>query len=257
MSKMINWIKRPSIAKKLILSCLLILTVPIIVLSYSAYHTASSTLDTEIMSNAQENVKQLNDIIDQNISQKSTAISYFSDWIKESAFKEKGNATLKAKFEQYAKLNQDVEGIFAGSKDGLFVRYPFQEMPSGYNPVDRDWYKQAVENKGKVIVTNPYKTASTGTLVVTIAKQTSDGSGVVAVNMKIEALIKATDRVKIGKKATPLSQAPTKSSLPIRQRKRAQILETTAGPSKCMQKMKASLNLTWTATSRWLLQQTS
>ncbi|MEK5500471.1 HAMP domain-containing protein [Bacillus glycinifermentans] len=200
MSKMINWIKRPSIAKKLILSCLLILTVPIIVLSYSAYHTASSTLDTEIMSNAQENVKQLNDIIDQNISQKSTAISYFSDWIKESAFKEKGNATLKAKFEQYAKLNQDVEGIFAGSKDGLFVRYPFQEMPSGYNPVDRDWYKQAVENKGKVIVTNPYKTASTGTLVVTIAKQTSDGSGVVAVNMKIEALIKATDRVKIGKK---------------------------------------------------------
>ncbi|MEC3606132.1 methyl-accepting chemotaxis protein [Bacillus glycinifermentans] len=200
MSKMINWIKRPSIAKKLILSFLLILTVPIIVLSYSAYHTASSTLDTEIMSNARENVKQLNDIIDQNISQKSTAISYFSDWIKESTFKEKGNATLKAKFEQYTELNQDVEGIFAGSKDGLFVRYPFQEMPSGYNPVDRDWYKQAVANKGKVVVTNPYKTASTGTLVVTIAKQTSDGSGVVAVNMKIEALIKATDRVQIGKK---------------------------------------------------------
>ncbi|MCY8027793.1 methyl-accepting chemotaxis protein [Bacillus sonorensis] len=200
MSKIINWVKRPSIAKKLILSFLCILTVPIIILSYSAYQTASSTLDTEIMSNARENVEQLNGIIDQNISQKSRAISYFSSWIKESAFKEKGNASLKEKFEQYAKLNEDVEGIFAGSKDGLFVRYPFQEMPNGYNPADRDWYKKAVENKGKVVVTNPYKTASTGTMVVTIAKQTEDGSGVVAVNMKIEALVKATKRVKIGKK---------------------------------------------------------
>lgn len=54
MENIINWVKRPSIAKKLILSFLLILTVPIIVLSYSAYQTASSTLDGEIMDNARE-----------------------------------------------------------------------------------------------------------------------------------------------------------------------------------------------------------
>ncbi|WP_077735477.1 methyl-accepting chemotaxis protein TlpB [Bacillus sonorensis] len=200
MSKMIKWIKHPSIGKKLILSFLFILTVPIIVLSYSAYQTASSTLKTEIMDNARENVEQLNDIIDQNISQKADAASHFSSLFKESSYQEKGNASIKDKFEQYAKLHPDVEGIFTGSKDGLFVRYPFQEMPSGYNPVERDWYKKAVEHKGEVVITDPYKTASTGTMVITIAKQNEDGSGVVAINMKIDELIKATERVKIGKR---------------------------------------------------------
>ncbi|MFM9597363.1 hypothetical protein ACKI1O_49485, partial [Streptomyces scabiei] len=37
-------------------------------------------------------------------------------------------------------------------------------------------------------------------MVITIAKMHEDGSGVVAVNMKIEELIKATERVTIGKK---------------------------------------------------------
>ncbi|MFT0801085.1 methyl-accepting chemotaxis protein [Bacillus swezeyi] len=199
MPKMINWMKHPSIAKKLILSFLFILTVPIIVLSYSAYQTASSTLDTEIINSARENVEQLNEIIDQNISQKANAASHFSSLLKKSTYKEKGNASIKEKFEQYAKLHPDVEGIFTGSKDGLFVRYPFQEMPSDYNPVERDWYKKAVKHQGEVAITNPYKTASTGTMVITIAKQNEDGSGVVAINMKIDELIKATERVKIGK----------------------------------------------------------
>ncbi|MCY7752908.1 methyl-accepting chemotaxis protein [Bacillus haynesii] len=200
MSNIVNWVKRPSIAKKLILSFLLILTVPIIVLSYSAYQTASSTLDGEIMDNARENVNQLNEIINQNISQKTNAMSYFSGFIKENSFKGKESDALKVKFEQFAKLHPDVEGIFTGSKDGKFIRYPDQEMPSGYNPVERDWYKKAAEHKGEVIITDPYKTASTGTMVITIAKMHEDGSGVVAVNMKIEELIKATERVTIGKK---------------------------------------------------------
>ncbi|MDI5789808.1 hypothetical protein PO124_19685 [Bacillus licheniformis] len=87
MSNIVNWMKRPSIAKKLILSFLLILTVPIIVLSYSAYQTASSTLDGEIMDNARENVNQLNEIINQNISQKTNAMSYFSGFINETLLK--------------------------------------------------------------------------------------------------------------------------------------------------------------------------
>lgn len=33
-------------------------------------------------------------------------------------------------------------------------------MDDGYNPTDRSWYKEAHENKGKVIVTAPYQSAS-------------------------------------------------------------------------------------------------
>lgn len=252
MSNIINWVKRPSIAKKLILSFLLILTVPIIVLSYSAYQTASSTLDGEIMDNARENVNQLNEIINQNISQKTNAMSYFSGFIKENSFKGKESDALKVKFEQFAKLHPDVEGIFTGSKDGKFIRYPDQEMPSGYNPVERDWYKKAAEHKGEVIITDPYKTASTGTMVITIAKMHEDGSGVVAVNMKIEELIKATERVTIGKKALPLSPALIKSLSPTRNMMRAQISKA-AGLKKYTPMTKEQSNIRLTAKSRWHL----
>lgn len=44
-------------------------------------------------------------------------------------------------------------------------------MSDGYNPTDRSWYKEAQENKGKVIVTAPYQSASTKNMVVTIAKR--------------------------------------------------------------------------------------
>lgn len=199
MKKVLDWLKRPSISKRLFFSFILVLTLPILALSYSAYQTAGSSLETEIMRSARDNVEQLNEIIDQNIGKKEQAVSFFSGWVNEKLYQEKGNASLVERFEQYAKLNQDVEAIYTGSKDGKFIRYPAEKMAKDYNPADRDWYKQAVENKGKAIITNPYKTASTGTMVVTIAKQTKDGSGVVAVNMKIDELIKATERVNIGK----------------------------------------------------------
>ncbi|MGE1104394.1 cache domain-containing protein, partial [Peribacillus simplex] len=49
------------------------------------------------------------------------------------------------------------------------------------------------------VVTDPYRTASTNTMVVTVVQQTKDGSGVVAINMKIDELLKTTKKVNIGK----------------------------------------------------------
>ena len=150
-----------------------------------------------------------------------------------------------------------MEAIYTGSKDGKFIRYPAEKMAKGYNPADRDWYKQAVENKGKVIITNPYKTASTGTMVITIAKQTEDGSGVVAVNMKIDELIKATERVNIGKSGFAFISSNDKNMLPIRQSKPEPKAKAT-GLDKCTAVRKAIFNIHLKEKKRkWLLRRTS
>ncbi|TWN02259.1 hypothetical protein CHCC14566_1830 [Bacillus licheniformis] len=52
MKKLLNWMKRPSISKKLIFSFIFILTIPILVLSVTSYFTASSTLEDEILRSA-------------------------------------------------------------------------------------------------------------------------------------------------------------------------------------------------------------
>ncbi|MFO6495789.1 MULTISPECIES: methyl-accepting chemotaxis protein TlpB [Bacillus] len=199
MKKILDWIKRPSLSKRLTISFLLILTLPILIFSSASYMTAGSSIEDEIMRSAKNSVDQLNEMIDQNLEKKADAITYFSEVIQEQTFKEKGQTSLREKFEQYAKQNQDVEAIFTGSKDSVYVQHPYTKMPDGYDPTERPWYKEAVEKKGEIIVTDPYTSAATGNTVITIAKQTQDGSGVAALSLNIDELIKATNDVKIGK----------------------------------------------------------
>lgn len=50
-----------------------------------------------------------------------------------------------------------MEAIYTGSGNGQFIQSPAIQMPDGYNPTERDWYKEAVKKSGEVIVTAPYK----------------------------------------------------------------------------------------------------
>lgn len=89
MNKLLEWIKRPSISKKLFLSFLLVLTVPILALSFSAYQTAGSTLESEIMRSARDNVEQLNEIIDQNIEKKKMQFHISATGLMKSSIKKR------------------------------------------------------------------------------------------------------------------------------------------------------------------------
>ncbi|MCY7763734.1 methyl-accepting chemotaxis protein [Bacillus spizizenii] len=199
MKKILQLIKQRSITRKLLVSFLSILIIPVVILAVIAYQSASSSLDKQMMGSALENVQQLNEIINTTIGEKENSAAYFSEWLTKERYNAKSNASIKEKFSQYISINKDVESIYTSDKNGRFTRYPDLQMPSDYNPVERDWYKKAVANKGKVVVTDPYKTASTNTMVVTIAQQTKDGSGVIAINMTIENLLKTTKKVNIGK----------------------------------------------------------
>lgn len=83
-------------------------------------------------------------------------------------------------------------------------------MPSDFNALERDWYKEAMANKGKTIVTEPYESISSGKMVVTIARQTEDGSGVVAIDMKIDDLVTTAKGINIGKEGYAFILSPNK-----------------------------------------------
>lgn len=59
-------------------------------------------------------------------------------------------------------MNDNVAAVFSSGKDGDFTRYPYADMPSDFNALERDWYKEAMANKGKTIVTEPYESISSG-----------------------------------------------------------------------------------------------
>ncbi|WHF26235.1 methyl-accepting chemotaxis protein [Bacillus altitudinis] len=210
--KFIQYFKRPSIAKKLVLSSLFILVVPTLILALSAYYTASTTLNDQILKSATDNVKQLDERITKVVENKANSATYFGKWITEKKLKQKGTLDIQERFEQFISLNKDIEGIYVASKDGkVFSRYPNMKMPTDYVATERDWYKDAFEKKGEVVISLPYRTISTNTVVVTVSKKLDDGSGVIAMNLDIEDLVSESNNIKIGQEGNAFILSPERT----------------------------------------------
>ncbi|KDE31884.1 methyl-accepting chemotaxis protein [Bacillus altitudinis] len=201
MGKMIQWFKKPSISKKLVIAFLVVLILPTVALTISAFFTSKTELDKQIMGSAMSQVNAFDTLIDENIGNKAEAVTLFTDDLKAANLQEKNRKATIKELQQYGKINEkDVSAIYAGSEKGLFMQYPVQKMPEGYDPRERPWYQEAMSADGKQVITKPYVAASTGKMVITIAQKTKDGSGVIGLDMEIDSLIQKLKEIKIGQK---------------------------------------------------------
>lgn len=189
-----------SLTRKLIVSFLLILIVPGVIIGGVSYQTAKTNFEQQIIVKANENIDVLDSVITQNLDAKSVDVAYFADILTEDAYKDGNVENVKAKFAQYIKIHPEVEGLYIGTQDEMFLREPYVQMPEGYKPTDRPWYKDAMKDGDKVIITAPYESSSTKNMVVTVAKKTKDGKGVVGVNLNLENILKTTKMFKLGEK---------------------------------------------------------
>jgi methyl-accepting chemotaxis protein len=81
---------------------------------------------------------------------------------------------------------------YLGSDDGSFTMRPNSEMPAGYDPRTRPWYKDAIAS-GASTLTEPYVDAATGGLILTVATPViKDGKslGVVGSDLTLDTLVK-------------------------------------------------------------------
>ncbi len=69
----------------------------------------------------------------------------------------------------HAAGRQELLNLYCGTKDSRFIQSNSEaEIPEGYDPVERGWYKQAAQ-EGTTIVTDPYCDALTGNMCATVA----------------------------------------------------------------------------------------
>ncbi|MBG9453030.1 chemotaxis protein [Lysinibacillus sphaericus] len=179
----------------------LILLIPVISVGSLSYLSAKNSIKEEILFSADESVKILNTLIDSAISTKINEVETFSKEINSSKYEQKDTKILP-NFQEYMRLSPDVLSIYVGTNDGKVFVEP-KSNSADYNPLERDWYKDAMALKGETLITNPYKDVATGEMVVTIARQVKDQSGVVAIDLKLTDLQKVSDSIKIGKKGYP------------------------------------------------------
>nr|WP_295971236.1 methyl-accepting chemotaxis protein [uncultured Bacillus sp.] len=193
-----------NIKVRLFLAFALFLFIPSITIGTLSYMNAAEAVKEQIIAGIDENISLLNTTIDNTIQPKIKDVDYFSETITSQLFQEENNQAIRAIFSQYDKSHEEAQSIYVGTETGLFIQEPKVKMADNYDPRKRDWYIKAMENKGEVVVSDPYVSAGTDDMVITISKMTKDGSGVTAVNIYLSYIQDLTDQVKIGKKGYAL-----------------------------------------------------
>lgn len=101
-------------------------------------------------------------------------------------------------------------GVYMGFEDGMMRNYPYQDVAAryqtmsytcahsqltvvGYDPRCRGWYNAALLNQSEVVFTTPYNDASTGLVMITLARavlinQDSFMVGAVGADITLESL---------------------------------------------------------------------
>ncbi|MEK3993319.1 methyl-accepting chemotaxis protein [Psychrobacillus sp. FSL K6-2365] len=189
---------------KLFVSFLLVLMIPGIFIGYLSYSTAKESVVNEILDGIEENLNLLNISINNMIQSKLHDVDTFSQKVSSTQYNFDSNPELSTQFGQYMQLHPEVELIYLGTETGLFIQEPNTKMSSDYDPKNRDWYKNAMTQEGKVVISDPYISATTNNMVVTVSKTTQDGSGVVAIDIKLTYIQELTNQVQIGDKGYAL-----------------------------------------------------
>nr|WP_002148596.1 methyl-accepting chemotaxis protein [Bacillus cereus]EJQ77197.1 hypothetical protein IGC_03496 [Bacillus cereus HuA4-10] len=200
MSKLLSWFRDMKVAKKLLISFFVILIASVSVIGGMSYQTAKKNFESQIMSSAQDNIKILDNLINQMIEAKFNDMNNFARVIHSDMYQGDNQDELRKMLSQYINLNKDVEQVYIAGNDKKFVQEPHIQIEADFDPTVRTWYKDAVNKQGGIVVTEPYKAKGNGHIVVTIARQTEDKNGVVAVDLNLDNLLKTTNLINIGKK---------------------------------------------------------
>ncbi|WP_429842649.1 methyl-accepting chemotaxis protein [Brevibacillus sp. FIR094] len=195
--RLINWSR--NFKTRLIASFLLILLVPTIVVGMLASNQAKQEMEKEILNSAKENVGLVNSIVTNTFKPKLDAIDFFAKTVNRTMYPTQNSAALvMPHLDIFKGMLPDVIGVGLGTVDGQYYESPMVGAKAGYDPRTREWYKKAMENKGKAVISEPYVSAATGKVLVSISKATDDGSAVVGMIMGVEQIKSLADMVSIG-----------------------------------------------------------
>ncbi|GAA2701669.1 methyl-accepting chemotaxis protein [Aeromicrobium ponti] len=185
------------------LSFIIILLIPSISIGFTSYQKAQDEIKNQIAMSADENVKILDTFIMNFIKPKMADTNYFSTRLKKDFYNEEELDETINSMSQYKELHPEAVAIYAGSENGDLVIYPRADLPDDFDATTRPWYQGAMEAKGQAYITEPYVDAVSGDILITVAQQLGDRSGVIGIDLSLSALSELTDNIAIGKEGYP------------------------------------------------------
>ncbi|MCY6370229.1 methyl-accepting chemotaxis protein [Clostridium ganghwense] len=186
----------------LIIACIL---VPVFLISIISYYTLSSTINKDFKDVTSKNVDKVFEVIGatDKINRQSVEMLSRDPNAKTIIQNPPNEVWLRRSLNAFRMTHKDILSVYLGTIDERMIILSNHKMVDGYNPTERLWYKEAIQNKGKVIRTNPYKDINNKDLyIVTFAKTVEDSFGkvvgVIGMDMTLDDLNKSIEQTTLG-----------------------------------------------------------
>lgn len=192
------------IRNKLIIVMVLICILPLALVGTISYQASYNILKNNFNTDSQQTLDEINRGMD----------NYFNSLVNiENMLSSNNNlknlddhADYEASVQDYLKnvqeSNKDIELINFVLTNKKIINFPITKYASDYDPTARDWYKGAMSDKGKIYISDPFKSTSSGNQVISFSKTIeSDGNikGVVMFTVNLSKLSKSFSNIKVGK----------------------------------------------------------
>jgi methyl-accepting chemotaxis protein len=182
---------------KLIMSFMIFLAVPSITIGVLSYNNAKEEVTKQILLSAEENVNLANSTIDLIINVKRKQVEYYAKVFTADTMKN-SEANMLEEIKGFIGQNPDVVLVGVGDQNGKYISSSDTTTPQDYDPRTRPWYTEAMSQPGQVIVTDPYTSAATNSVTVSIAKALDDRSGVVSLDLDLNDISSSISKIKVG-----------------------------------------------------------
>lgn len=195
-----------SLTKQLIIMLVVSSIIPLMAIGILNYNQLKANIQNSFNSTLKQNTEKIGAEIQSEVKANMESTDMLAQDPNAMAILKNADSEkwLLESFNSFISTHKDVTSAYLGTSNGRMIMSPKGSLPAGYNPTTRDWYKDAIENKGHVILTEPYEDANgKNGYVVTYAEAVTDKdtgkiAGVIGLDIRIKKLSETIANAKIG-----------------------------------------------------------
>lgn len=194
-----------SIKSKLISLFIIIGIIPVLIVGIISYNKSFTILQDKLNVTSEQTLGEISRGINNYFTTLSSSVIMLSNNsnIKElSVHPEYEKFTLNL-LTEVKTSSPDISSIYFAMPSKQTLVFPTYKFNADYDPTKETWYTEAVNNKGLVTFSKPFKDLVSGKSVVSISKTVEYDShvvGVISMNVDLDNLSNQFSKINIGKK---------------------------------------------------------
>lgn len=187
---------------KLLAMLIAISLIPVLITGISSYLISFNVLTKKLETTSTQTTKEITRGINNYFTGMSNLLKVLANDSNLIEADNKENLSFgKGLIANIKATDSNIINVYVGTEQGLFYADPYASLPSDFNHKTKEWYQQAVQSPGTIIISDPYTDTGSGNLVISLSCATQiEGKvmGVVGMDVDLSEFSTSLSDIAIG-----------------------------------------------------------